>query len=490
MRHDQPTTPFDVEADELTQQFWGTTKGWVSAEQPSVRTGASQPVRQRRAPRPDDTTGSMRAIREGFAALRPQTSAHATGEIRRRRQHGLPDERHRTELDDARREATLGELAAGRSDVGGWFDDEPLGEPVQRAGDRGRHQTRDVEPWDGEPWDDEPEYDVPLSPVQPLVERLGLGAVDPLLVRAGMIGVVLLLLVPLMLSLRPDRSDDSLRGEVVEVPAPAGAQPAAPVSTAPVPSTGNTSATPDDAAVTAAADATTVEAATASVATNGPTEPTTDPSAVTTVAATASSSSDLDAAAVDVAAERVVPECPQTYTAAAGDSWYRIADEAGVTPGELLAENNATTSSVILPGDDICLPAGAAMPTPPTTVAPVTTTPATTPTTDPPSTTVPATTVAPTANLSRTEVQELIRQTWPAEEVDTALAIARRESNFIATADNGWCCVGVFQLYWTVHRGWLDDFGIFQRSDLYDARKNIAAAYHMWQTQGWGPWGG
>ena len=74
--------------------------------------------------------------------------------------------------------------------------------------------------------------------------------------------------------------------------------------------------------------------------------------------------------------------------------------------------------------------------------------------------------------------------------METALEIARRESNFIATADNGWCCVGVFQIYWTAHRAWLDDFGITERADLFDARKNIAAAHHMWQRSGWGPWGG
>ena len=36
----------------------------------------------------------------------------------------------------------------------------------------------------------------------------------------------------------------------------------------------------------------------------------------------------------------------------------------------------------------------------------------------------------------------------------------------------------------------LDDFGITERSDLFDARKNIAAAFAMRQRSGWGPWGG
>src|SRR5690606_18492836 len=163
------------------------------------------------------------------------------------------------------------------------------------------------------------------------------------------------------------------------------------------------------------------------------------------------------------------PACPQTYTAAPGDSWYRIADEAGVTPSRLLTENRATTDTAILPGDDICLPEGAAMPRPPvtatpapaaaaptpttppptppapaadaptpTTAAPTTAAPTTAPPTTAPPTTAPPTTAPPTtapaANLSRDQVQELIRQTWPADQVDKALDVARRESNFIATA--------------------------------------------------------
>lgn len=480
MRRDQPTTPFDVEAEDLTQQFWGTGKGWVSSEQPAVRSRAA------RAPRRDDTTGSLRVIREGLAAFRPQTSPNATGEVRRVRQHGAPS---RSQPDhEPRREATLGELAAGRADVGGWADDDVFDDdllPV--APQRSRHGASDRAA----------DVDVPLTPMQPLVDRLGLGAVDPLLVRAGAIVMALLLLVPVVMSLRPDQ-DDSLPGDVVEAPQPvvAGAAPGPTPEAALAPAVSPVAvAAPVEAATSTAAP--TESSAPSESAGTTSSEPAAQELVTTSGEATETAVASADeAAAVDVAAERIVPTCPQTYTAAPGDSWYRIADEAGISPTELLAENNATTDTVILPGDDVCLPEGAAMPSPPTTTAPTTapddestTTPAPV-TTTAPTTTAPTTTVAPVANLSRTEVQELIRQTWPEEEVDKALAVARRESNFIATADNGWCCVGVFQLYWTVHRGWLDDFGITQRSDLFDARKNIAAAYHMWQNQGWGPWGG
>ena len=492
MRHDQPTSPFDVEADDMTQQFWGASKSWVSSEQPTVRRRAERiPAPARRS----DDTGSLRVIRDGFAAFRPQTTA--TGEITRQRQHGAP----RRHVADDVPEATLGELAAGRADF--WLDDELP--QVVATDPRGRDHARVA-----------PENDVPLTPALPLVERLGLGAVDPLLLRAGVFVLVALLLVPVMLSLRPDR-DDSLPGDMVEAPqsvvagaAPAPtdtpvAAPAAPTATsAAVPSTASPAAAPTEAVATSpSAPAPAPDTATADTATADTAQAISDTSTETaSTAITAPAASDEsrigdDAAEVDVVAERIVPACPQKYTAAPGDSWYRIADGAGVTPSRLLAENNATTDTVILPGDDICLPEGATMPTPPVAPAttapeadePAPTTPATT-TTVTPSTTSPTTTAAPVANLSREQVQDLIRQTWPADQVDKALAVARRESNFIATADNGWCCVGVFQIYWTVHQGWLDDFGITKRSDLFDARKNIAAAFDMWQSQGWGPWGG
>lgn len=486
MRRDQPTTPFDGtpfdgESHDLTQQFWGASKAWVSGEQSATR----RSPRSSNSPRRDDTS-SLQAIRDGFAAFRPRTSASASGAIRRQRQHGAPaPARHEVARHDVaqsglvrsvgRREATLGELAAGDADLGGWLVDEP---------DALASSPRL-----------EPELDVPLTPVRPLADRLGLGAVDPLLLRAGALVMAMILLVPVLLSLRPDRGD-SLPGDVVEVPVSAGAASvdgrveAEPVMAQPTPQSVDTAvAVPsDDGGVTTAPSMFGSDDAAGAVSTD---------TSVDGTVATPSGSTPVEVAVVDVVADRVVPACPQTYTAAPGDSWYRIADEAGVPPNQLLVENGATTETVILPGDDICLPAGATMPAPPTTTAtpntaaPATTAPSTTtPSTTTPVTTAPSTTVAPVANLTRAEVQELIRQTWPEDEVEKALAVARRESNFVATADNGWCCVGVFQIYWTVHRSWLAEFGITQRSDLYDARKNIAAAHHMWQRSGWGPWGG
>lgn len=317
---------------------------------------------------------------------------------------------------------------------------------------------------------------------------------DPSKVRAGIFVLGMLLMVPIVLAARPDRSMPFAVGPVVEaagVEAPVGAviEMSAGVlveSTATTPSSAAAPTDVEPTVPTSIADSTAVESVTTiTTIMTTPSDPPAGTAAGRQTTAAAPSGASLDGGAdVQAPARRVVPSCPQTYTAGAGDSWYRIADEAGISVDDLLDENNATLLAVIHPGDSICLPSDAVIPSPPptTTLPPSTTTP--------PTTTSPPTTTVPSANLSPQQVQDLIRQTWPADEVDKALAVAWRESNYIATADNGWCCVGVFQIYWTVHRSWLGQFGIHERDDLKDARKNIAAAYHLWQSQGWGPWGG
>jgi len=55
---------------------------------------------------------------------------------------------------------------------------------------------------------------------------------------------------------------------------------------------------------------------------------------------------------------------PATYTVAAGDAWFTVATAAGVTTKALLAANDASESTVLHPGDVLCLPAGASGPAP------------------------------------------------------------------------------------------------------------------------------
>ena len=67
------------------------------------------------------------------------------------------------------------------------------------------------------------------------------------------------------------------------------------------------------------------------------------------------------------------------------------------------------------------------------------------------------------------------------------MLIAWRESNHQPDVRN-YCCFGLFQIYYNVHRSWLDDFGVYSATDLYDPWKNARAAYALYQNQGWGPW--
>jgi LysM repeat protein len=494
-------TPFDHESDhgvaqtDLTEEFWGNARGW---DDRTVDRDAPPAHRQ------DDTTGTIRAIRDGVAAFRPQRVdlRDATGQMRRTRVHGSTRSREVPAASQRREHATIGELAAGGFDEtfdDDLFDDDPfLQAPV----------LDEVSP-DGAELDDRD--DVPLSPVGSRRGRSVFGAVDPLLVRFGALALVGVLMVPVALSLRS--SEPKPNTVVIESPTDtetdgAGA-PAAPDASgtaqvaenatdvaASSPAGAPEAEAPESAASAAAGtDSVTVTEQQAAPASDADEASTTDGAEAQTdaIGDDAQNEGAIDQpATVDATAERVEPACPQTYTAGAGDSWYRIADAAGLSPGEVLAENRATGDTVILPGDEICLPADATIPT-----APV---PAADPepdTTDAPTTTAaPATTVAPTTTsppappASVDEVKALIRATWPAEEHETAMMIAQRESRFNPRADNNWCCYGVFQIYFEVHQRWLDDFGVYEASDLFDAEKNIAAAYHLYeQSGGWGPWG-
>ncbi len=210
----------------------------------------------------------------------------------------------------------------------------------------------------------------------------------------------------------------------------------------------------------------------------------------------AESATASEAADVAAPAEPVAPACRLTYAVASGDYWIRVADAAGVTLAKLLQANLATVNTPLYPGDDICLPEGATVPSPPTTTSappasapPTTAPPATTTTPKPtgaPSTTAPPVTSPPTPG----EVEDIIREVWPDDLEDKALAIAWRESGYRSNARN-WCCYGLFQIHWSAHKSWLDDHGVTSATQLLDARTNTRLAYALYQRSGgWGPWGG
>lgn len=541
MRRDD-RQPFDIEADEaadITQQFWGSTRGW------------GQPVDEDRDDWADHTPRSIQAITStllGVRPRRPQSSGRrTTGRIDRTRSHGIPRPASVADQPMSQREATLGELAAG------WIDDdewpeldfattrlpkvEPAAQPPAppqppRQSQR-RHQQprrrrpeveqfpedaiddeyRDFDEFDGGPYDDS--YDeVPLSPVAPLASRLGLGAVDPLLARLGAIAIAGVMLVPIALAARGGDTTPAIAGEVVMLPAPNAQQAAAPAAGGAVTATQAVQTPVTQPATPAASDGS--EGADSAVAADGAddeapaegvqafaaqsTEATDaadaaddEPAADATESAQSTPDAVVEAATVTEPAVRLEPDCSLSYEAGLGDSWYRIADAAGVTPKALIDQNLASLDTPIFPGDEICLPAGATIPqqpvstTAPASTAPPTTAAAPTTTAAPP----PSTTSPPPAPVSTSGVQALIREIWPDELEEKALQIAYRESNYRANAYNGHCCYGVFQIHWTAHRSWLDDYGINTSSDLFDARKNITAAYALYQRAGgWGPWGG
>jgi hypothetical protein len=195
--------------------------------------------------------------------------------------------------------------------------------------------------------------------------------------------------------------------------------------------------------------------------------------------------------------ERLEQNCAIDYTVVAGDFWIRLADASGVPIDELLDANDATSDTPLYPGSTICLPAGASVPSPPTTAAPAPaqTAPATTATTAKPVTTPAPTTAAPTTvrpvtypTPSAAAVQQIIRDVWPDELEDRAIEIADRESDFVATARNS-CCYGVFQMHWEAHKSWLSGVGITSPAQLFDVTTNAYVAYALYQRSGgWGPW--
>lgn len=182
------------------------------------------------------------------------------------------------------------------------------------------------------------------------------------------------------------------------------------------------------------------------------------------------------------------PSCTGTsYTVGRGDGWIAIAKKVGVTTKQLLAANGATAKTVIHPGRTICLPAGA---TAPTTSAPNaapsskgTTTP------KPPSTTAPApSTTIVVKTYTAAEVEAIIRQVWPDDLEDEAVRIATRESNLKPSAKNS-CCYGLFQIYYGVHKSWLQGLGVTSAGQLLDPTVNANAAYALYQRSGsFAPW--
>ena len=153
--------------------------------------------------------------------------------------------------------------------------------------------------------------------------------------------------------------------------------------------------------------------------------------------------------------------CTKYHTAKPNDSWSRIAARFNVSLDALLKMNSATADSALFIGDSLC----------------VSTQPVLTP---------------PTQTYSRRQVVAIIREVWPDELEETALFVARRESNLVPSVVGGKnnCCLGLFQMYWSVHQSWLTKSGVTEPSQLLDPRVNTQAALALYRRNGnsWRPW--
>lgn len=102
--------------------------------------------------------------------------------------------------------------------------------------------------------------------------------------------------------------------------------------------------------------------------------------------------------------------------------------------------------------------------------------------------------LTPPASVSQPgsgDVETIIRDVWPDELEDRAVAIATRESNLQpAVINRNRDATGLFQIMWSVHRRWLcPELDVCSQSQLQDAGTNAHAAYALYQRAGgWGPW--
>ena len=266
--------------------------------------------------------------------------------------------------------------------------------------------------------------------------------------------------------------------------------------------------------------------------------------APTTVAATVPVTVPETVAPTTEAPKRV---CASKYIVQAGDSWFGIADRAGVKASLIAGTNNKTIQSPLMVGQEICLPPGAIVPaliepdvvttttvakiacvgkytvktgdswsgiakkvgvkiseltaangkTSRSTLLPgqelclpqgaVTASGAATPSTAAPTTTQPPKYV-PTKTFTRAELEKFVRDAWPDELEADAFFVVNRESRWNPLSRNN-CCIGLFQLNWNSHKSWMSNYGVTDASELLNPEINAKLAYFTWQRSGsWRPW--
>lgn len=184
-------------------------------------------------------------------------------------------------------------------------------------------------------------------------------------------------------------------------------------------------------------------------------------------------------AKVVVQPEVKMPQCGAKFTVQLGDSWSLLADYAGVGTRELLQVNRSNARTVIVPGDELCVPSGARMRRP----APVVTTqPARLESSRKPVVVVAA------KRFTVAQSTQIIRDVFPDALEKRALEIVQRESHTNAAAYN-FCCYGLFQIHFQAHKSWLATIGVTNPSQLLDAGINARAAVTLYKrSNSWAAW--
>jgi hypothetical protein len=161
----------------------------------------------------------------------------------------------------------------------------------------------------------------------------------------------------------------------------------------------------------------------------------------------------------------------------------RSSDDAGSASGDSgSASSSGSSSSSGATQAPASRPAPAPAPAPTAPPRPATTA-------APPPKPTPAPTPPP-IEYTAEQVEALIRQVFPDDQEEKALAVAWRESHHDPRAYNGWCCYGLFQIYFEVNSKFLATLGITSAEQLFDPVLNTTAAFAMFQRSGWQPWGG
>jgi len=153
--------------------------------------------------------------------------------------------------------------------------------------------------------------------------------------------------------------------------------------------------------------------------------------------------------------------CTEFHKARQNDSWTRIAARYDLSLKRLLSLNRAESSTLILVGDQIC-------------------------TSDQPVIAIPD------VQYKRKDIVTIIREVWPDEHEENALVVAQRESKMKPNVVGGVndCCIGLFQIYYSVHRSWIAKLGVTEPAQLFDPRTNTQVAYALFKRNGnsWKPW--